>query len=102
MHIVSCDGCRCLLLDNRAKVAYLAHGLWVCCACGEVSVQVQAAIQTTPAVVARSSVGQARGHQGYTLDSSKEMRASTACVRKVEHSPHPLLVTQLHNGHWQA
>lgn len=46
---------------------HLAHGLWVSCAGGEVSVQIQSAVQATPAVVARGSVGQAGRHQGHTL-----------------------------------
>lgn len=46
---------------------YLAHWLWVCGACGEVSVQVQSTIQAPPAIVPSSSVGQAGRHQGDTL-----------------------------------
>lgn len=49
------------------QFVYLAHGLWVCGACGEVAVQVQAPIQAAPAVVACSRVGQAGRHQWDTL-----------------------------------
>lgn len=62
---------RWLSTAHTARPAYLAHGLWVSCACREVPVQVQATVQATPAVVARSGVGQAGRHQGNTLQQRR-------------------------------
>lgn len=48
-------------------LAHLAHGLGVSGGGGEVTLEVQAAEQSAPAVVAVGCVGQAPGHEGLAL-----------------------------------
>ena len=64
------------VLVGVEDLPHFAHGLGVCGGGGKVPIQVQPPKQTSPAVVALSSVGQTPRHQGLALWHQSAMQHS--------------------------